>query len=83
MSKEALVRVFLEFHNNVVINQSTNSTFIALVPKKSQTNKILDLRPISMVSSLYKIMAKALSRRIRRVLHDTIFISQFAFVEGR
>ena len=35
--KEDLMRVFLEFHNNEIINQSTNATFIALVPKKSQT----------------------------------------------
>ena len=34
--KEDLIRVFLEFHTNGVINQSTNATFIALVPKKSQ-----------------------------------------------
>ena len=33
--KEALVRVFAEFHRSGVINQSTNATFIVLVPKKS------------------------------------------------
>ena len=33
--KEALVRVFAEFHRSGVINQSTNVTFIVLVPKKS------------------------------------------------
>ena len=32
--KEDLMRVFLEFHTNEIINQSTNATFIALVPKK-------------------------------------------------
>ena len=35
--KEDLMRVFLEFHTNRIINRSTNATFIALVPKKSQT----------------------------------------------
>ena len=33
--KEDLVRVFVEFHRNGIINQSTNATFIVLVPKKS------------------------------------------------
>ena len=38
MIKEDLLRVFLEFHNNGMINQSTNATFIALVQKK-ESNK--------------------------------------------
>ena len=81
--KEDLMRVFLEFHTNGIINQSTNATFIALVPKKSQTFKISDFRPISLVTSLYKIIVKVLSKRLRKVLHETIFGSQGAFVEGR
>ena len=81
--KEDLMRVFLEFHTNGIINQSTNATFIALVPKKIQTFKISNYRPISLVTSLYKIIAKVLSGRLRKVLHETIFGSQGAFVEGR
>lgn len=75
--------MFLEFHNNGIINQSTNATFIALVLKKSQTNMISDYRPISLVTSLYKIIAKVLLGRLRKVLQDTIFLTQGAFVEGR
>ncbi|RVW90124.1 Transposon TX1 uncharacterized 149 kDa protein [Vitis vinifera] len=39
--------------------------------------------PISLVTSLYKIIAKVLSGRLRKVLHETISGSQGAFVEGR
>ena len=81
--KEDLMRVFLEFHTNGIINQSTNATFIDLVPKKSQTFKISNYRPISLVISLYKIIAKVLLGCLRKVLHETIFGSQGAFVEGR
>ena len=77
------MRVFLEFHTNGIINQSTNATFIALVLKKSQTFKILDFRPINLVTSLYKIIVEVLSGRLHKVLHETIFGSQGAFVEGR
>ena len=40
------MRVFLEFHNNGIINQSTNATFIALglrrvKPLKYQTSNLL------------------------------------------
>ena len=81
--KEDLMKVFREFHSKGMVNQSTNATFIALVPKKSQTSKISDFRPISLVTGLYKIIAKVLSRRLRKVIHETISSSQGAFVEGR
>ena len=53
------------------------------MPKKSQTFKISDFKPISLVTSLYKIIAKVLSGHLRKVLHETIFGSQGAFVEER
>ena len=33
--KEDLVRVFAEFHRSGIINQSTNASFIVLLPKKA------------------------------------------------
>ena len=51
--------------------------------KKSQTLMISDYRSISLVTSLYKIMAKVLSRQLRKVLYEIIVSSQGAFVEGR
>ena len=81
--KEDLVRVFAEFHSNRIINQSTNASFIVLLPKKSMTKKISDFRPISLITSLYKIIAKVLSGRLRGVLHETIHSTRDAFVQGR
>ena len=81
--KDDLLRVFLEFHNNGIINQSTNATFIALVPKKSQTSEISNYRPITLVTNLYKFIAKVFSRRMHKFLQDTIFLTQGVFVEGR
>ncbi|RVW46701.1 hypothetical protein CK203_113650 [Vitis vinifera] len=52
--KENLVRVFAEFHNSGIINQNTNASFIVLLPKKSQSKKISDFRPISLITCLYK-----------------------------
>ena len=61
------MRVFAEFHRSGIINQSTNASFIVLLPKKSLTKKISDFRPISLITTLYKIIAKVLSRRLRGV----------------
>ncbi|RVX05281.1 Transposon TX1 uncharacterized 149 kDa protein [Vitis vinifera] len=59
--KEDLVRVFVEFHRSGIINQSTNASFIVLMPKKSLSKRISDFIPISLITSLYKIIAKVLS----------------------
>ena len=76
-------RVFAEFHRSGIINQSINVTFIVLLPKKSQTKKVSDFRPISLITCLYKIIAKVLSWRLRGVLHETIHSTQGVFVQGR
>ena len=77
------MRALLEFHSNGIIYQSTNATFIVLVSKKSQTIKISYFNPINLVTSLYKIIAKVLSKCLCGVLYEIIFISQGSFVEGR
>ncbi|RVW35166.1 putative ribonuclease H protein [Vitis vinifera] len=47
------------------------------------SRRISDFRPISLITSLYKIIAKVLAGRIRGVLHETIHSTQGAFVQGR
>ena len=81
--KENLVRAFAKFHSSEIINQSTNASFLVTLPKKSMTKKILDFRRISLITSLYKIIANVLSGRQRGVLHETIHSTQGVFVQGR
>lgn len=42
-----------------------------------------DFGPISLVGSLYKLLAKVLAHRLKRVVWKVISNSQHAFVEGR
>jgi hypothetical protein len=42
-----------------------------------------DFRPISLVSGVYKIIAKVLSNRLRKVVDKIISKPQNAFVKGR
>ena len=49
------MKVFLEFHNNGVINNSTNATFIALAPKGNNMSTVVDFRPISLTTSPCKV----------------------------
>ena len=64
MVKGDLMEFFQEFYSIGIINKSTNATFIALVLKKGQALKVSDFRSISLVTSLYKIIAKVLAERL-------------------
>ncbi|RVW26228.1 Transposon TX1 uncharacterized 149 kDa protein [Vitis vinifera] len=54
--KDDLVRVFAEFHNSGLLIKTPMPPFIVLLPKKSQSKKISDFRPISLIACLYKPM---------------------------
>ena len=63
-----ILKVMEEFFEKGIINAVTNETFICLIPKKSDSLKVTDYRPISLVTSLYKIVAKVLASRLREVM---------------
>nr|GEV09801.1 RNA-directed DNA polymerase, eukaryota [Tanacetum cinerariifolium] len=60
-----------------------NSSFIALILKIPDANLVKDFRPISLIGSLYKIIAKILSNRLAGVLGDIVNEVQSAFVADR
>ncbi|GKC08551.1 RNA-directed DNA polymerase, eukaryota [Tanacetum coccineum] len=60
-----------------------NSTFIALIPKIHDAKVVRDFRPISLIGSIYKIVAKILANRLSVVIPDLISEVQTAFVSNR
>ena len=54
-----------------------------MIPKKTNAINIKDFRPISLVGSLYKLLAKVLAHRLQGVLDKLISDSQNSFVRGR
>ena len=74
---------FKDFHRQCVFEKSLNATFLCLIPKKTNAVNIKDFRPISLVGSLYKLLAKVLANRFREVLDKLISDSQNSFVGGR
>ncbi|RVW45556.1 Transposon TX1 uncharacterized 149 kDa protein [Vitis vinifera] len=81
--KVEIMGFFKEFHERGRFVKSLNATFLVLVPKRGGTEDLKDFRPISLVGSLYKLLAKVLANRIKKVLGEVISESQNAFVEGR
>ncbi|GAU50004.1 hypothetical protein TSUD_287100 [Trifolium subterraneum] len=77
------MRFIVEFHHNGKLTKGLNSTFIDLIPKVDSPQRLNDFRPISLVGSLYKIMAKVLANRLRLVIGSVIYESQTTFVKDR
>jgi hypothetical protein len=77
------MRFVSEFHRNGKLAKGINSTFIALIPKIDNPQRLNDFRPISLVGSLYKILAKVLANRLRLVIGSVVSESQTAFVRDR
>ena len=67
VEKDVLV-AFEEFYQHCKFEKSLNATFIALIPKKNDASNIRDFKRISLVGSLYKILAKVLANRLKLVL---------------
>ncbi|MCI17898.1 cysteine-rich receptor-like protein kinase, partial [Trifolium medium] len=76
-----ILRFIAEFHRNGKLTKGLNATFIALIPKVDSPQRLNDFRPISLVGSLYKILAKVLANRLRLVIGSVIPESQTAFVK--
>ncbi|RVW36212.1 Transposon TX1 uncharacterized 149 kDa protein [Vitis vinifera] len=81
--KPDILGLFREFYLHGTFSRSLNSTFLVLIPKKEGAEDLKDFRPISLVGSVYKLLAKVLANRLKLVMGEVIFDSQQAFVQGR
>ena len=83
MLKKDILAFMEEFHQRGKLSKGLGASFIALIPKKAGEIGIRDYRPIGLLGSIYKILAKVLPRRIKKVLPKIIFNEQGVFVKGR
>jgi hypothetical protein len=81
--KDEVRIMFDQFHANVVLPKSMLAFFVTLIPKVSSPLELKDFRPISLLGSLYKLLAKVLARRLACVRNSIISPSQSAFLKGR
>lgn len=56
---------------------------MALISKVDNLQNLREFRPISVVSCLYKILAKILVKRMRRVIDKLVSKTQTTFISGR
>ncbi|XP_068477366.1 uncharacterized protein [Phaseolus vulgaris] len=63
--------------------RGSNAFFLCLVPKVENPQQLGEFRPISLVGCLYKIISKALSLRLKKIISNVIDMRQSTFLEGR
>jgi hypothetical protein len=62
---------------------STNSSFLALIPKEKGAISFNKFRPISLCNTSYKIIAKVIANRLKTTLPLIVPENQGGFVQGR
>lgn len=78
-----MLRFLDEFYINGVFPKGSNVSFLALVPKVIDPRSLNEYKPISLIGCMNKIVAKLLSRRLKKVVSTIIDKRQNAFIEGR
>lgn len=81
--KTDILEIFRVFFHGSVDLSSLNSGWICPIPKAPSFLLASDLRPISLIHSLGKIISKVLAIRIQPVMNQLINPFQAAFIKGR
>lgn len=58
-------------------------SFLTLIPKKDNSQVLDEYMPISLINSLYRILAKILPSRLKKVKYGLIFKYQSTFLARR
>ncbi|GKU99398.1 hypothetical protein SLEP1_g12255 [Rubroshorea leprosula] len=72
-----------DFHKNGRLVKGVNSSFIALISKVNNPQKIEEFKPTFLIGVMYKVIAKLITNRISSILDSIIGESQMAFIRGR
>jgi hypothetical protein len=75
--------MFDQFHGIGSLPKSMLSYFVTLIPKVNSPFGLKDFRPISLLGSLYKLIAKVLAARLAKVMDVLVAPTQSAFLKGR
>lgn len=80
---EEIIGLIQEFHSTTVLPKAITASFLTLIPKSQNHQRIDDFRPIFLIGCLYKIVPKILSNRLKKVVGSIVSKSQTGFIPGR
>jgi hypothetical protein len=72
-----------KFYQEEVCLRSINGSFIVLIPKKENPQKVGDYRPVSLLNNSMKILTKLLANRLQSFMTRLVHRNQYGFIKGR
>ena len=69
--------------NSSSLLKSINHTFISLIPKVKNPERVTEFRPIILCNLIYKIISKVIANRLKPLLNSIISETQSAFIASR
>ncbi|XP_038972705.1 uncharacterized protein LOC120104884 [Phoenix dactylifera] len=79
----AVVEAIQCFFSQAVMPGDWKATFITLIPKRQEAAEPCHFRPTSLCTTLYKVVARIMVRRMKPLLPGIISQEQGAFIAGR
>ncbi|RVW91414.1 putative mitochondrial protein [Vitis vinifera] len=70
--KEEILDMFKEFHEQSSFIRSLNNMFLVFLLKKRGAEDLGDYRPIGLLGGLYKLLAKVLASRLKKVIGKVV-----------
>ncbi len=81
--RTALHRYSTHCHGTGVLTPNFKTASIKLIPKKGDTTKLKNWRPISLLSCLYKVISRALNNRLKKASGYIFSRAQKGFTSDR
>lgn len=81
--KQDFYALYQAFFRDELNLQTINSSFISLIPKKTNPLTVNDFRPISLLNSSLKILTKLLANRLQLVIQEMVHANQYGFLKSR
>lgn len=78
-----IMKVLHEFHSLAEFEKGFNTSFIALISKKSRVVEVTNFRITSPINGVYKIISKVLAERMSVVMGSIISRTQCICEEGK
>ncbi|XP_019257697.1 PREDICTED: uncharacterized protein LOC109235907 [Nicotiana attenuata] len=81
--KADVIADVLDFFEIGKLPKAINSTALTLIPKVPNPTQVKHFRPIACCTTIYKIITKIITGRLKAVMNYLVGDSQSAFIEGR